>query len=332
MVALLARHVDSFTPDLDLYRVFLVYGPDSGRVTSLAWRLLKYVGVKKEDSFSYTTLEGETLGRMPGRLLEEGGALMLFSPCRALRIPVRGQEKSVVKALEIYKTAAPHGIPVVIEADDLDRQSPLRLFCERASFAVTLPCYTDDPSSLMTFASEFFSKRGITCDSEVYPLLATWLGADRRNTESELEKLACYASSGSSLSSEEVLNLLGDGASVFATTVVDALYEGHSGKADRDFSRFIIQGYSPHIALSVAIAHGFFLMGEVLGITNAGSPIHFKRRSSLQRQCRRWTFEKLCRALASLGVAQMYVRQTRMTMELERSYIRMAFLRIALGF
>ncbi len=331
MVALQARAVEAFLPDLSIHRIFLCYGPDGGRVSALAWRLLAHMGAKKEDSFSYTTLEGDLLASFPGRLLEEGGALMLFSPCRALRVSSRGHDKAVAKALEIYMESS-QGLPVVIEAGDLERQAPLRLFCERAPFGVSLPCYGDDPQALMAMATEFFRSRGVRCDSDVYPLLGTWLGADRKNTESELEKLACYAYGRSHLSADDVLALLGDGAAVFANTVIDYAYEGSVSKLDRDFSRFLAQGHSPQMLLTAGIAHGFFLMDEISGGSTGGSMVHFKRKSSIQRQRQRWTLRRLSRAVAHVSEAQMHLRQTAMTSDLERAYVRMALLELALGF
>jgi DNA polymerase-3 subunit delta len=165
----------------------------------------------------------------------------------------------------------------------------------------------------------------------VYPFLATWLGADRKNTESELEKLACYAYGHSPLSLDDVLLLLGDGAVIFANTVIDYAYEGMPNKLDRDFSRFLEQGYSPQMLLTAGIAHGFFLMEEISG-GGVGTSVHFKRKPSIERQRQRWTLRGLSTAVSHLSRVQMHLRHTCTLSELECASVRVALFELALGF
>jgi len=62
----------------ELYRIFVIYGPDRGLVSERAALLAGKTGVSQDDPFAMLKLDVSDLQGDPGRLLDEVNSLGLF--------------------------------------------------------------------------------------------------------------------------------------------------------------------------------------------------------------------------------------------------------------
>src|SRR5690606_40760369 len=103
----------------ELYRIFVVYGPDRGLVSERAALLVNKSGIAKDDPFATLKLDAADLLNDPGRLLDEVNALGLFGGEKLVWLRNTSNEKAVVDALRHLSEAPPPVNYLIIEAGDL---------------------------------------------------------------------------------------------------------------------------------------------------------------------------------------------------------------------
>src|SRR5262249_22887873 len=139
MTALKSSEVESFVARPDAARmVMLVYGEDAGLVRERVDALIAKFVDDPKDPFQLARLEGDPLAGEPVRWVEEGSAVPWLGGRRA--VWVKAGTRNIARAVEPLLASRVIECRVVIEAGELRRNAPLRVLCERAKSAVTLPC------------------------------------------------------------------------------------------------------------------------------------------------------------------------------------------------
>lgn len=313
--------------------VVLVYGPDTGLVAERATRLVKGMGADPDDPFALVKLDGDTLASDPGRLVDEAGTIGLFGGSRT--IWVRSGSRNYAPAVDAVLKSEPEGARIVVEGGDLAKSSPLRTLCEKSSRALAIPCYADDPRALAELIEATLRERGLAIDRDARALLATSLGADRRASLSEIEKLALYAAGRERVEIEDVEAIVSDvGASVL-NTLIDAAFAGRMAEAERESRRFRQEGLDASVMLGAALRHALALLNARLD-DPGGTPgslvanwrgLHFRRKAIIETQFARWSPNGLRQAVAALQEAVLACR--RAEAGLGHAHASAALLRIA---
>lgn len=311
----------------------LVYGPDVGLVAERSARLVKGMAADPDDPFALVKLDGDTLSSDPGRLVDEAGTIGLFGGSRT--IWVRSGSRNYAPAVDAVLKAEPQGARIVVEAGDLQKSSPLRALCEKSSRALAIPCYSDDARTLSELIETTLRERGLGIDRDARDLLAQSLGADRRASLSEIDKLALYAQGRERVELDDVEAIVSDvGASVL-NTLIDAVFAGRMAEAEREARRFRQEGLDPSAMLGAALRHALALLSSKLDDPSANAAtlvanwrgLHFRRKGLVETQLARWSPGALRQAVAALQEAVLACR--RADAGLAHSHASSALLRIA---
>jgi DNA polymerase III subunit delta len=325
MAQVKAAEADAFIDKQSHYRLFLVYGPDSGLVTERADKIAANTGTNLTDPFAYVRLDADAAAR-DGRLMDEAGTMAMFGGERLIR--VTGQTRRNL-ALPV-KTLLDDGIPasrIIIEAGDLKRDAALRRTVERGKTGVAIPCYGDGPRELDRLVTSILAENGLQIEPGARQFLLSMLGSDRRVSRSEIEKLALYRLHGGTVSEEDVRAIVGDSSALAVADLGDLVLRGDAEPMSRQFGKLLAAGEAPDMVL-LAVLRLFQLLHQVRSETDRSGrpvreivselkpPVHFSRRDALVAACLRWTpptIEKAmarldqsafeCRANASLGPA-----------------------------
>src|SRR5262249_43374843 len=125
---------------------FLVFGPDIGlvreRVTCLLSRLVK----DQHDPFQLARLDGHALQKDPALLLDEAQTMGLFATKRVLWIEAgeRTPPAAMTRVFELPQV----DVTLIMEADALRRDAPLRRLFEHDRRAIAIECEPDNPVQL----------------------------------------------------------------------------------------------------------------------------------------------------------------------------------------
>lgn len=290
-----ARKIASVLHEANTFRVFLLYGENTGLVRERASRLVKKITNSLDDPFLVAILDKDH----HDRLNEEATALSLMGGQRA--IWVREAADHLTKPLENLCQSHYDSI-LVLEAGNLSPRSSLRSLAEKHPSIASIPCYAETGRSLEETVRLLLGRKAITPDAFRY-LLAV-LGSDRLLIRNEIEKLLLFVGDQPQITSEAIEQVLGDSHEY---TVDDILYSVMSGQvvaADRALNRGLKEGIS-----LIAIIRGllyfvdrlrqvrFMMEEEKISVKNAvnklNPPVFFKRIDSFMKALTYWNTEHL---------------------------------------
>jgi DNA polymerase-3 subunit delta len=340
MVALKTSEADAFVARPDPARtVVLVFGPDAGLVSERVDAIVRASVDNPDDPFSLVRLDGDAIASDPARLVDEATTVPLFGGRRAIRVRA-GPRSNIVPAVEAVLAAPLRDCRVVIEAGDLKRNAPLRVICERAKNAVSVPCYEDDEKKIARLIDEEMRAADLTIAPDARDTLAPLLGGDRRASRAELKKLALYAQGAGRVELDDVMAVVADASALALDSLVDAAFSGNLADVEKEFAKAMVAGTSASAIIGAGIRHIDRLHAlslEVAGGASASalaerpqSGIHFSRKKAFEKALRAWTPERLARAMAMLAQTSLDARKAKRP-ELAETIAHRALMLIARG-
>lgn len=301
----------------------LVYGPDSGLVRERAEALTRAVAETLDDPFRVVTLGPAELRDDPARLADEAQALAFGGGRRVVRL--RGANNGNAEILSlILKTFAAANDPspalIIAEAGELKPADKLRKLFENDARAAALACYLDDGRGLEQVIVETLSRHKLRASSDARAWLGRHLGADRRLTRNELEKLALYCAGQNEVSLDDCTAVIGDGAGTDLEDAVLAAAGGEFALLDTALARAFREGVSPVAVIRAAMRH-LHRLHQVTGLMAEGTsldvatkslkpPLFFKVADRFRAQARSWPEGHVRAALEILSEAEIRCKST----------------------
>ncbi|MHC8508050.1 MAG: DNA polymerase III subunit delta [Rhodospirillales bacterium] len=314
--------------------VILLHGPDAGRISEYAARLVKSVVDDPGDPFRVVSFTPKDLSAEPGALADAVNAMALGGGRRAVR--VRGAAEAAADAV---KAALEGGIGdgvVIIEAGELNARSKLRKLCESHDRAAAVGCYADDAAGKAALVDEIVSGFGLTIARDARAMAVDLLGPDRAANRAELEKLCLYAiDSTSGVSPEDVAACLTDSGEAQGGDAALGAFAGRMDALTREFDRFEAEGGSAAGLLRQSIRLAERFLEARRSIDNGAQamaavdalrpPVFFKIKNDFARIARAWPREKILDALDILAEGE---RATRTAGGVDRACMERCFFRI----
>lgn len=324
------RAVDGFVkkPADDVIAV-LVYGPDDGLVRERAEILTKAVAGSLDDPFRVVALGAGELRDDPARLMDEAQALAFGGGRRVVRLRGASNDHADALATIVEKFSEdPASAPalVIAEAGELRPAAKLRKLFESAARAAAVACYLDDGRSLEQVIEETLRAFKMRASADAMAWLCQHLGADRRVTRGELEKLALYCRGQTAITLDDCMAVIGDGAVSDLDHAVFAAAGGDFAALDLALARAFREGVSPIAVIRAAMRH-MQRLHQVTGAVAAGAPLEtaikslkpppfFKVADRFRAQARSWPEAHVRTGLEILSEAELRCKTTGMPDEL----------------
>ncbi len=301
----------------------LVYGPDSGLVRERAEALTRAVAETVDDPFRVVTLTPAELRDDPARLADEAQALAFGGGRRVVRL--RGATNGNAETLSlILKTFAVANDPspalIIAEAGELRPADKLRKLFENDARAAAVACYLDDGRNLEQVIVETLARHKLRASHDALAWLGRHLGADRRLTRNELEKLALYCAGQNEISLDDCAAVIGDGAGTDLEEAVFAAAGGEFAVLDTALARAFREGVSPIAVIRATMRH-LHRLHQVTGLMAEGAsldvatkslkpPLFFKVADRFRAQARSWPEGHVRAALEILSEAEIRCKST----------------------
>ena len=113
----------------------------------------------------------------------------------------------IKKILDNISDRISDDIYLVILSDPLDKKSTLRLNFEKNKNQACIAVYPENDQTMMSFASNFFSKNKISISNANINMIISKCSNDIENLKKELNKIELYLKDKKNISSEEILKL-----------------------------------------------------------------------------------------------------------------------------
>ena len=122
-------------------------------------------------------------------------------------IIISGVTNKIHKFLDEYLEKNIEDTKILLNSENLDKKSKLRLRFEKEKNLACVPFYEDSVQSLSSFANNFLSKKNIKISREIINLVVERARGDRANLKNELEKIEVLSITRKNISTEDVLKL-----------------------------------------------------------------------------------------------------------------------------
>jgi len=177
----------------ELYRIFVIYGPDRGLVSERAALLAGKTGVSQDDPFAMLKLDVSDLQGDPGRLLDEVNSLGLFGGSKLVWLRGAANEKPLLDAMQVLADGPAPANILIVEAGDLKKGSGLRKIAEPSRSIAVIPCYADDVKALNSLIDSELGSEGLRISPGGRQRLLELLGGDRVASRNEIASLPSIA-------------------------------------------------------------------------------------------------------------------------------------------
>lgn len=303
----------------------LLYGPDDGLVRERAEALVRAAAGSLDDPFRVAEVAPSDLRDDPARLTDEARALAFGGGGRAVRLRGAGDGQSeAVKATiaALSEGDAPAPSLIVVEAGELTPRAKLRKLFEDSERAAAVACYLDDGRGLNQVIGEILSGHSLRAAPDALAWLIQHLGADRRVTRSELDKLALYCHGHSEVTLEDCVAVIGDASAGDLDQAVFAAAGGEFATLETALARAFREGTNAITVIRAAQRH-LQRLHQVTGAMAAGTPLDaaikglkpppfFKVADRFRAQARVWPVTHVAQALALLSEAEVRCKTTGM--------------------
>ncbi|RWX74564.1 DNA polymerase III subunit delta [Neorhizobium lilium] len=322
---------------VELYKIFVIYGPDRGLVSERATAIAKTSGAAPDDPFAMLKLDSGDLSGDPGRLMDEVNALGLFGGTKLVWLRGAANEKPLLDAIQVLANGPPPANMLVVEAGDLKKGSGLRKIVEPAKNIAVIPCYADDARALQALIDAELEGENLKISPAARARLLELLGGDRIASRNEIRKLALYCRGTNVIDERHVEDIIGDASSVSADEAVDAVLNGDMPALHRALHKVLASKTPVFLVLQACLKQLQMLdlmrseMDEKRLQTSQvmmtlGRHVHFKRKPIIEKALRDWSAASILRETERLQAA---ILQTRQRQSLEPSIALQALIATA---
>jgi len=196
--------IEKKIPDLSKHNLLLLYGENIGLKKDIRSKIKIDLNKKEQDIEILSFYENEIIDNEDDfyNSIYSGS---LFSNKKMITIN-NGSDK-ILKLIEDIYIKYPENLILIIFSEILERKSKLRIFFEKSSTALCVPCYADNNKSLETILTSELRKNNITISRESINLLIDKSNNDRNNLRNEIEKIKAYSLNKKNLSVEEIKSI-----------------------------------------------------------------------------------------------------------------------------
>ena len=221
----------------------LIFGPDFGVVQEVSEKIISFIVSNPSDEFSVIKITPQKIKEIPSILLDEGNASGLFGGRKVLWL--KNADNNVLEAVENYLDHIQNNTFLLITADNLTKNSSLRVFCESHEKVLCVACYADTDKDVAEYIRETLTGQGIRISNAAMPILVERLGENRIATRKELEKLITYLGDKKTIDIEDVLAIVTDTQNSSVDLFCSAIAMGNYKMAEREYHLMLANGENP---------------------------------------------------------------------------------------
>ena len=300
------------------YRGALVYGPDFGNVQEAAEQIAGMITPDLKDDFCVVYLTPAKIKENKAVALDSANAMSLMGGRKLIWIKEADNSCAFVldEVFEQVKTDA----FILMTADNLPKNSSLRVAAENHPKCLTVACYADDEKDSVAMMTTFFSTQGYRASAQAINLLKERLTENRVASKRELEKLITYVGDKKNIEEEDVLSIVTCSATTSFDALCMAVAGGYHRKADEAFSLLLSSGETSVGIVRVLINYFNKLLLAVNAFQNK-EPIEvaakrvlkaaqFKLEADVKRQLMIWKKDWIVRVLSLLAQTEKQLKTT----------------------
>jgi len=310
--------VSSLVPQIQNgFKGALIFGPDFGVVQELSEKIVSFIVPDITDSFSVIKITPQKIKEIPSILLDEGNGSGLFGGRKVLWL--KNADNGVLDAVENYLEHIQNNTFLLISADNLTKNSPLRVFCESHPQVLCVACYADTERDVAEYIRETLAGQGIRISNPAMPMLVERLGENRIATKKELEKLITYLGDKKTVEVSDVEAVVTDTQNSSVDLFCSAVATGNQKMAEREYHLMIGNGENPVGIIRILYLYFNRLLDAVSVVEKEGieaglkkimKPAQFRMEASFKKQLSIWKKSFVLKVLDLLLESERQAKST----------------------
>ena len=299
------------------FRGALLFGPDTGLVQELAEKVGSLIVPDKADDFCVVKITPQKIKEIPSILLDEGNASGLFGGRKVLWL--KNADNAVLDSVESYLDHIQNDTFLLITADNLTKNSSLRVFCESHEKMLCVACYADTERDVAEYIRETLAGQGIRISNAAMPLLVERLGENRIATRKEIEKLITYLGDKKTVDVSDVESVVTDTQNSSVDLFCSAVVTGDQKQAEREYHLMLSNGENPVSIIRILYLYFNRLLDATATVESQGvdaglkkimKPAQFRMEASFRKQLSIWKKSFILKVLDLLLDAERQSKTT----------------------
>ena len=292
--------------------LILIYGTNQGYKNQVIKELFEKLfegEILRFDESEILNNHEEFISNLMNRSLFDDNKLIIIS---------RATDKIIKFVSEIIERKI-EKIKIIINSDNLEKKSKLRILFEKEKEFVCIPFYEDNNKSLSLIAQNFFRQKNIKVSQEIINLLIGRSRGDRGNLINELNKIENLSITKKNIDIEDVLKLtnLSENYSVFE------LVESYLAKNKKQVSKILNENNYANdecvLILRTILNRSKRLLklkesqiqtGNIdLTISSFKPPIFWKEKDVVKKQIQSWSDDEVKKMIYKINDIEILVKK-----------------------
>ncbi|MBR6411576.1 MAG: DNA polymerase III subunit delta [Alphaproteobacteria bacterium] len=316
--------VTSLVPQIQNgFKGALIFGPDFGVVQEISEKIASFIVPDISDAFGVIKITPQKIKEIPSILLDEGNAGGLFGGRKILWL--KNADNAILNAVEDYLDHIQNNTFLLITADNLTKNSALRVFCESHPNILCVACYADSERDVAEYIRETLSGQGIRISNAAMPMLMDRLGENRISTKKELEKLITYLGDKKTVEEADVMAVVTDTQNSSVDLFCSAVAMGNQKMAEKEYQLMLANGENPVGIIRILYLYFNKLLDAVAtaetqgidaGIKKIMKPAQFRMEAGFRKQLTIWKKSFVLKVLDLLLETEKQAKSTGFPIEI----------------
>ena len=234
-------------------------------------------------------------------------------------ILIKRASDKILKVIEYIYSKDLKDINIIVNSDELEKKSKLRIFFEKGKECVCVPFYPDNEQTLIKLAYNFFKENKIMVTQYSINQIVNKTLGDRKSLINELEKIAQFSKDKKNIKDEDIAKIINLNENFSISELVNNFLAKNKKKIvnilnENNYSNddcvLIIRSFLNKSKKILKLSEEYEKNNNInITISNARPPIFWKEKEITVQQIQKWKPKKIKQLIYRLNELELNIKK-----------------------
>ena len=234
-------------------------------------------------------------------------------------ILIKRASDKILKVIEYIYSKNLKDINIIVNSDELEKKSKLRIFFEKEKECVCVPFYPDNEQTLIKLAYNFFKENKIMVTQYSINQIVNKTLGDRKSLINELEKIAQFSRDKKNIKDEDIAKIINLNENYSISELVNNFLAKNKKKIvnilnENNYSNddcvLIIRSFLNKSKKILKLSEEYEKNNNInITISNARPPIFWKEKEITVQQIQKWKPKKIKQLIYKLNELELKIKK-----------------------
>ena len=234
-------------------------------------------------------------------------------------ILIKRASDKILKVIEYIYSKNLKDINIIVNSDELEKKSKLRIFFEKEKECVCVPFYPDNEQTLIKLAYNFFKENKIMVTQYSINQIVNKTLGDRKSLINELEKIAQFSKDKKNIKDEDIAKIINLNENYSISELVNNFLAKNKKKIvnilnENNYSNddcvLIIRSFLNKSKKILKLSEEYEKNNNInITISNARPPIFWKEKEITIQQIQKWEPKKIKQLIYRLNELELNIKK-----------------------